>query len=367
MRALLAAVCLGLSLFAPVTAQTQAQAAPTDLTTFINAYAAEKDLQGVIRVEERGHVVYHGAFGQAERAFAVPTTEDTRFRIASITKIFAAVLILQLQEEGKLSVDDLVGRHLPDLPGGAAGRVTLRQLLNHTSGLAQMDTVSSYQEGFANGIPHYQRPMTPAALLANCCTGALAAEPGTAFNYNNADYILLGAIIERITSRSWEQVLADRILTPLGMTNTGVAHWDAIIPRLASTYTFRDDTQALVTDMPVYYENWSAAGAMYSTAADLAVFADALYGGRLVSPASLEQLLAPGLDEYGFGLWSYSFERRGKTWHVAKRPGAIMGAQGVLYRLRERDVTIVLLSNTTTVDLDVLAQRIANRMIDLEG
>jgi D-alanyl-D-alanine carboxypeptidase len=364
MKALLAAVCLALSLFAPVAAR--AQAALTDLTTFINTYAAEKDLQGVVRVEERGRVVYHGAFGQAERAFAVPTTEDTRFRIASITKIFAAVLILQLQEEGKLSVDDLVGRHLPDLPGEAGGRVTLRQLLNHTSGVAQMDTVASYQEGFANGIPHYQRPMTPAALLANCCTGALAAEPGAAFNYNNADYILLGAVIERITGQSWEQVLADRILTPLGLADTGVAHWDAIIPRLASTYTFRDDTGMLVTDMPVYYENWSAAGAMYSTAADLAVFADALYGGRLISPASLEQVLTPGLDEYGFGLWSYNFERRGKTWHVAKRPGGIMGAQGVLYRLRERDVTIVLLSNTTTVDLDVLAQRIANRMIDLE-
>lgn len=346
-------------------AVAQAQPAPpADIAGFINASAAENDLHGVIRVEENGALLFHGAYGQANRAFAAPTMDDTRFRIASITKLFTAVLILQLQDEGRLSIDDTVDRHLPDLPGEAGARVTLRQLLNHTSGLTQLDTVSSYQEAFANGIPHYQRPMTPAALLANCCTGALATEPGTAFNYNNADYILLGAVIEGVTGKGWEQVLSERILTPLALADTGVARWDAIVERLAPTYTFRDDTRTLVTDMPVYFENWSASGAMYSTAADLAVFADALYGGRLLKPASLDQLLTPGLDDYGLSVWSYSFERGGRTWHVAQRPGGVMGATGVLYRLRERGVTIVLLSNTNAADLDVFARRIANWLID---
>jgi len=366
MKRIVAAVCalVMIGMAAPVAAAPQA--APIDLATFIATYAAEKDMHGVIRIEEKGRLIYSRAFGQADRAFAVPTTEDTRFRIASITKIFTSVLILQLQEEGRLNLDDLVGRHLPNLPGEAGARVTLRQLLNHTSGIAQLDTIASYQEGFANGIPHYQKPMTLEALVAQCCTGALVAEPGMAFDYNNADYLLLGAIIERITGQTWEQVLRDRILTPLALTDTGVGHWDAIIARLAQTYTFRDDTRTLITDMPVYYENWGASGSMYSTAADLAVFAEALYGGRLLNPASLEQFVTPALDEYGLGLWSYSFERAGRTWHVAKRPGGIMGARSVLYRLRERDVTIVLLSNTTLVDLDVFAQRIANRMIDAE-
>lgn len=360
---------MAFGLAGPAVAQTTPPASalssyPADVPGFAEAYATEQALQGVVRVEQGGQTLYHGAFGLADRAFAVPVTEDTRFRVASITKMFASVLILQLQEEGKLDLDERVGRYLPDLPGEAGARVTLRQLLNHTSGLAQLDTIASYEEGAANGVPHYQRPMTLAALVANCCTGALKAEPGTAFDYNNADYILLAAIIEQVTGRSWEVELQARILTPLGLSDTGVAHWDAIIPRLAPTYSIREGDQTLITDMPVYYENWSAAGALYSTAADLTAFAGALYGGRLLKPDSLEQFLTPTLDDYGLGLWSYSFERRGRTWHVAKRPGAIMGAQGVVYRLREADLTIVLLANTNGVDLDVFAQRIANRWVD---
>jgi CubicO group peptidase (beta-lactamase class C family) len=364
MKALLAAAAACLLLLLASPGASRAQEAPADLPGFIDAYAAEHDFNGVIRVEAKGEAIHARAFGLADRAFAVPVTGDTRFRIASITKLFAAVLVLQLQEEGRLNVDDLVGRHLPDLPGEAGGRVTLRQLLNHTSGLAPLDTVGSYQEAFADGMPHYQRPMTSAALVAGCCTGALVAEPGTVFAYNNADYILLAAVIERVTGQGWEAVLRDRILSPLGLADTGVAHWDAITERLAPTYLHRDDTGTLIADMPVYYENWSAAGAMYSTARDLAVFADALYGGRLLKPESLEPLLAPGLDDYGFGLWSYSINRGGQTWHVAKRPGSVMGANGVVYRLREADLTIVLLSNTNLTDLDVFAQRIANRWID---
>jgi CubicO group peptidase (beta-lactamase class C family) len=353
----------------PVAAQTTPPASalsayPTDVPGFISAYASEQALQGVVRVERGGQTLYHGAFGTADRAFNVPVAEDTRFRVASITKMFASVLMLQLQEEGRVRLDDRVERYLPDLLGEAGARVTLRQLLNHTSGLAQLDTIASYEEGAAKGIPHYQQPMTPAALVANCCTGALKAEPGTAFDYNNADYILLAAIIEQVTGRSWEAELQDRILTPLGLADTGVAHWDAIIPRLAPTYSLREADQVMIADMPVYYENWSASGALYSTAADLTAFANALYGGRLLRPDSLEQFLAPALDDYGLGLWSYSFERRGRTWNVAKRPGAIMGARGVVYRLREADLTIVILANTNGVDLDVFAQRIANRWID---
>lgn len=365
---LMLCVLTTIGLACPAVAQTPPASAlssfPADVPGFTQAYAAQQDLQGVIRIEQDGRTLYHGAFGQADRAFAVPVAEDTRFRVASITKIFASVLILQLQEEGKVDLDARVGRYLPDLAGEAGARVTLRQLLNHTSGLAQLDTVGSYQEGVTNGIPHYQRPLTLAALVAHCCTGALKAEPGTAFDYNNADYILLAAIIEQVTGRGWEAELQDRILTPLGLADTGVARWNAIIPRLAVTYTVLDDPRSVVADMPVYYENWSAAGAMYSTAADLTVFAEALYGGRLLKPGSLEQFLTPALDEYGLGLWSYSFERRGRTWHVAKRPGAIMGAQGVVYRLREADLTIVILANTNGVDLDLFAQRIANRWVD---
>ena len=340
-----------------------AQSAPS-LGATINAFAREHDFSGTILVRERGYTRYSRALGLADRAYAVPAAVDTRYRIASITKLFTSVLILQLAQEGRLDLNAPLRAALPDYPGEGADRITVRELLNHTSGIAQWDTVGSYQEGFRDGIEHYQRPLSPEALLARCCSGQLAREPGRAFDYNNADYVVLGRIVERLTGKSFEAALAERILRPLGLDDTGMAHWDRIVARLAPTYFWRDDTRTLVAEMPVYWDNFYAAGGMYSTAADLAKFADALYGGdRLLRDDMRQQLLTPGLDDYGYGLWSYSFTHGGRTWRVAKRPGRIMGANAVLYRLLDRGITIVILANTNRTDLDVFAQRIAEAML----
>lgn len=365
--ALLAAALAALSLLiSPHTAQSgppRAAPAPRPLAATIGDFAGAHDFSGTILVRERGRTLYRRSFGLADRAFGVPASARTRYRIASITKLFTSVLILQLAQEGRLDLDAPLRDALPDFPGGGADRVTIAQLLNHTSGIAQWDKVGSYQEAFRNGIEQYQRPLDPAALLARCCAGPLEREPGRSFDYNNADYIVLGRIVERLTGKSFEDSLAERILKPLGLRETGMAHWDRIVPRLAPTYFYRDDSRTLIAEMPGYWENWYAAGGMYSSAGDLSAFADALYGGRLLRPEMLRRLLAPGLDDYGFGLWSYSFTRGGRTWRVAKRPGRIMGANAVLYRLLDRNMTIVILANTNQADLDVFAQRIADVLV----
>jgi len=359
-RVLACAVLLLLGLAAPAAARP----APSPLGATVNGFAREHDFSGTILVRERGYTLYSRAFGLADRANAVPAAMNTRYRIASITKLFTAVLILQLAQEGRLDLNAPLRAALPDYPGEGAERVTVRQLLNHTSGIAQWDRVGSYQEAFRDGIEYYQRPLSAEALLARCCSGPLAREPGQAFDYNNADYVVLGRIVERLTGKPFEDALAERILRPLGLDDTGMARWDRIVERLAPTYFWRDDTRALVAEMPFYWENSYAAGGMYSTAADLALFADALYGGdRLLRPDLRQQLLTPGLDDYGYGLWSYSFTRGGRTWRVAKRPGSIMGANAVLYRLLDRNATIVILANTNRTDLDVFAQRIADALV----
>jgi CubicO group peptidase (beta-lactamase class C family) len=242
--------------------------------------------------------------------------------------------------------------------------VTLRQLLNHTSGIAQYDRVATLEQALVEGIPNYQRPMTAAQMLTACCTGKLVAKPGSRFDYNNADYLLLGRIIERLDGRPFEQSLRHRILVPLDLQNSGIAYQGALIRRLAPSYFLRPDTKTLMNDLPAYHENSDAAGAMYSTPADVARFAEALFAGRLVKSASLAAMLAPGLDDYGFGLWSYDFKRNGKTYRVAKRPGSIMGANSVLYRLIDQKTTIVILANSNHADLDEFAQRIAEKVVD---
>jgi D-alanyl-D-alanine carboxypeptidase len=350
------------SLFAETTPAPSPSPAP-NLAATIESFARDHDFSGTILVQQGDTRLYHDAFGLADRAFAVPADKKTRYRIASITKLFTSALILQLHQENKIDLGAPIRTYLPDYPGEGGDRVTVHQLLNHTSGLEQWDNVASYQEAFANGVDRYQRPIAAKARLGLCCAGKLTNPPGTKFNYNNADYFVLGAIVERIAGKPFEEVLAERILKPAGLNDTGMLHWDAIVERLAPTYFFRDDLKVLVNDMPVYYENWSAAAGMYSTPDDLLAFAEALYGGKLLRPETLDKLLKPGLDDYGYGLWSYRFKRDGKEFRVAKRPGSSMGANAVLYRLLDRETTIVLLANTNKADLDVFAQRIADVLV----
>jgi CubicO group peptidase (beta-lactamase class C family) len=305
-----------------------------------------------VLVERRGRIVYRGDFGPADRAFGVPVAHDTRFWVASITKTFTAVLVLQLVDEGRLELRAPIRRYLADYAGPGADRVTVHQLLNHTSGLEQYDRVASYEEAVAKGMEVYQLPHPPADLLARYASGRLVHAPGTAFDYNNADYVVLGAIVERVTGASYAEALRRRLLDPLGLTATGVMQAQAIVPRLAPTYMRADSAAPLRRDLPVYPENWWAAGAMYSTAEDLRAFARALYGGRLLRPATLRAMLTPGLEDYGYGLWVATQDIAGGKHRFAQRPGRIMGANVLLLRYLDDDVTVVILANTNVADTD---------------
>jgi D-alanyl-D-alanine carboxypeptidase len=348
----------------PAGAAVPGPSAATSVHAFVESQARARRLSGTVLIQRDGAAAWSRSFGVADRAFGVPIRADTRFRVASITKLFAATIILQLADEGKVALDRPVTTYLPDFPGKDGSRVTIHQLLNHTSGLPQYDRIASLEQALTEGIAQYQRPLTPAAMLKSCCSGDLASKPGSRFDYNNADYIVLGRIIERIDGRPFEASLRARILDPLGLRNSGIAHQSAIVARLAPTYYWRDDKRAWMNDLPFYFENWDAAGAMYSSPADVARFSRALFGSRLVKPASLQAMLKPGLDDYGYGLWSYSFKRGGKTHGVAKRPGRIMGSNAMLYRLRDERITIVILANDNRADLDEFAQRIAEKLVD---
>ena len=347
---------------APTKGSPAATAVTPALARFVAQKAGQTGLSGTVLIKVDGGRPWSRSFGLADRAFGVPVRPDTRFRAASITKLFTATMILMLAEERKLALDAPVSRYLPELRGGAA-RVTIEQLLNHTSGIAQYDRIKSLDQALTEGVPNYQKPLTAADLLHLCCAADLVAGPGSKFDYNNADYLLLGRVIERLDGGTFEQALKRRLLAPLRLADSGIARQADIIARLAPTYFLRPDTKQWMNDLPVYFENWDAAGAMYATPNDVATFAEALFGGRLLRPASLQRMLKPGLDDYGYGLWSYSFTRNGRSHRVAKRPGSIMGANAVLYRLIDQRVTIVILANSNAADLDEMAQRLAERLV----
>ena len=353
---------LVLSFLACTAALAQPPAAIVD-AAFVDNYAKQHDYSGAVVIAHDGKVSVDGRYGEANRAFKVPNGPHTKYWIASITKAFTAVLVLQLHEEGKLKLDGTIADYLPDYTGEGARKITVRQLLDHTSGLPNFDNVKSAEDAIKNGLPAYQKPWTPAELVARFCSGALVNAPGTTFDYNNGDYLILGRIIEQVAGKPYETVLRERILAPLKLAGTGLIKQHEILHDLANTYFFRDDLGTLVNDLPVYPENWYAAGAMYATPADVLAFSDALFGGRLIKPATLALMTKPGLEDYGYGVWSFDMKMGGKSVHVVKRPGRIMGAQAMLFRVIEPNLTIVLLANTASVDLDEFAAAIARKLL----
>jgi len=356
-------ILLAFALFMAVN-HTFAQYSKAD--TFIRSFTQKNNFNGTILIEQNSKITYKKSFGFADMAFKTPNTPDTRYKIASITKAFTSVLVLQLVEQGKIDLDKTIITYLPDYKGPAGTKVTVRQLLNMTSGMRNMDNnASSLDAVLKNGLPQYQLPYTSDQLLTKFCSDSLVKEPGKEFDYNNADFIILGKIIEKVSGKTYEQNLQDKILQPLQMTNSGMLSQDKIINRLANTYFYRDDIKALVSDLPVYMENWYAAGGMYSTADDLLKFSDALFTGKLLKQSTLNQMFTSGLGEYGLGVWVYlKYEINHKMYTIIKRPGSIMGAQTMLFHILEDGSTIIILSNTGTVSLDNLAAEIAKQIVD---
>lgn len=235
---------------------------------FITSYVQKHNFSGSILIQKNDRTTYARSFGFANLKFNAPNSNQTKYKIASITKLFTAVLILQLEEQGKIDLNSTIKTYLPGYAGEGSDKVTVNQLLRHTSGIENIDKVKTAKDAIENGLPVYQTPYTSDDLMRKFCSGSLVNIPGTVFDYNNADYIILGKIIERIYGDTYEGVLTKRILQPLKLMNTGMLHQRDIVPGLADTYFFRDDLKRLANDLPVYPENWYAAGAMYSTTND---------------------------------------------------------------------------------------------------
>lgn len=344
-------------------AEAQTPARGARLAATVRDYARRHEFSGTVLVQHKGKTIHRQSFGLADRAFGVPITDETRFWVASITKAFTAVLILQLHEQGKLDLRATIRTYLPEYTGEGAARVTIHHLLTHTSGIRNLDTVRSYEEAVANGLEVYQLPHTSDQLLAKYASGPLVRQAGSAFDYNNADYIILGKIVERLTGQTFEQALRERILVPQRMLSTGMLRHEDVVARLARTYWKPGEKQPLINDLPVYPQNWYAAGGMYSTTRDVLAFSAALFGGKLLAPESMKLMLTPGLDDYGYGLWVASPEINGRPRRIAHRPGSIMGANSVLLRFLDDDLTVVILANSNATDLDAFAFTIGRAVL----
>lgn len=319
----------------------------------VTDYASSHHYSGAILIQDRGTVVLRRAFGLANRGFQVANRVDTKFKQASITKLFTSTLIMQLSDRGRLDINKPISAYLPNYTGEGAGKVSIYQLMTATSGI----------EDFGKGGDEpFIRRYTSDELLAKFSSGKLTREPGTTFNYNNADFVILGKIIEAVSGRPYEAALKDLILDPLEMGSTGLLGND-VVEGLAESYLWDKASRSAKLEPPYAIGNFYAAGGMYSTLDDLKAFSDALYGGKLLKPPTLETLLTPNRSDYACGLWVSEYNFNGTKVKVAERQGSIGATTNRLLRVVDRGVTIILLTNMDTVDLDDMQVGIIARFI----
>jgi CubicO group peptidase (beta-lactamase class C family) len=330
-----------------------ADAVGARIDKIMRSHFAAGDFNGTVLVAREGKIIYKQAFGLANREWNIPNDLQTKFEIGSMTKQFTALLVLQLVNEGKISLEGHVSDYLSYYRKDTGTRVTVRELLSHTSGIPNFLSIPGFLDGSASRT-HY----TVEDFAEKYCSGDLHSEPGTKFEYSNSGYFLLGAILEQASNESYEQLLKERIFDPLGMKDSGYAHYETILPHRAAGYErsnggFRN---ARYYDMSIPF----AAGALYSTVGDLFLWDQALYGERLL-PARLRDLLfKPNLDSYGFG-WGILVPKPGSPYAGESIPmhgGAIFGFQSVIQRIPAHKELIVLLDNSDSPKLLEIASEI---------
>ncbi|MGW3040151.1 serine hydrolase domain-containing protein [Kitasatospora sp. NPDC001159] len=290
-------------------------------------------------IRDHGRVTWRGAAGSADLDTGRPARADGRFRIASVTKTFVSTVTLQLVGEGRIKLDDPIGHYLPGtVPNG--DHITVRQLLNHTSGLhnylddphVRSNTEAGNREFLATGrwIEY-----TPEQLLAIGTAMPPYFAPGQGWHYSNTNYVVVGMLIEQVTGRSWREEVADRITRPLGLRHTSMPGSSTAIPgpHAHGYFKFPEGPGDVTRLSPTIAD---AAGAGISTVDDLNRFHEALFGGRLLAPAQLTEMTTtvpvPGGNggEYGLGVTRDNLSC-GQVWgHPGDIPGystAVLGTR----------------------------------------
>jgi len=275
-------------------AQEKSQVDPVArMEQIIHSYVVDHRFMGSVLVARDGKTLLDKGYGFANLEWQVPNTPTTKFRLGSITKQFTAASILLLEERGKLKIEDPVKKYMPDAPA-AWDKVTIFHLLTHTSGIPSF-----------TGFPDYPKreweTMTPQQLVDWFRDKPLEFEPGTKWNYSNSGYVLLGYLIEKISGQSYADFVQQNVFTPLGMKDSGYDSNSAIIERRAAGYAPGKNgppENAGFVNMSIPL----SAGALYSTTEDLLRWEQGLFGGKLLSPASLAKMTTPFKQDYAFGL-----------------------------------------------------------------
>ncbi|MFD1095571.1 serine hydrolase [Salegentibacter chungangensis] len=349
---LIAGFLLFLMSFSALYAQSKAE----KIEKLMQTYHKYGQFNGSVLVAENGKVIYKDGLGMANMEWDIPNTANTKHRLGSITKQFTASLIMLLAEEGKLDQQKPVSTYLPDYPKPMGDEITIHHLLTHTSGIPNYTSFPGFFEEKSRD------PYKPEEFVETFADSSLQFTPGEKFAYSNSGYFLLGYIIEKVTGKPYEEVLQEKILTPLGMKDTGYDHQETILKNRASGYekTGNGYRNAPYLDMSIPY----AAGSLYSTAEDLYKWDQALYTGEILSEASKKKMFTPqvpnGSGGYGYG-WGMNYsklENSKDSILTIGHGGGINGFNTNIIRVPEDRNLLVLLNNTGGANLSDIGENI---------
>lgn len=321
-----------------LTPMLHAQLPERAIDSVMARYAVPGGPGASLLVVRDGKVALARGYGLADIEHHVPVTPETNFRLASLSKQFTATAVMLLVADGKLHYDDQVTSLVPGLPAFARG-VTVRNLLNHTSGLPDYEDFvpdSQTRQVYDAEVP---------ALISHA--SGLKFAPGTHYAYSNTGYCLLALVVEHVTGQHFADVLRTRIFTPLGMTNTMAREPKTVVPHRAYGYTV-DSSGVKLTDQ----SNTSATlgdGGIYANIVDLAKWDRALARHTLVSADQQRLAWTPptlpdtAVTEYGFGWFIGKAHGTTRQWHH----GESRGFTNFILRYPDRRLTVVLLTNRT--------------------
>lgn len=336
-----------------------AQSKKEKMDEIMKTYHDYNMFDGSVLVSENGKIVYKAAFGMANREWNIPNTTDTKFMIGSVSKPITALLTLIQVQNGLLDLDKTIENYLPEFSGKPAAKVTIRQLLSHTSGIPNYDIIKDF-------FPRISRQnFSREDYIKIFMDSSLAFEPGTKYLYSSWGYFTLGYIMERVTGKSYAALMKEDIFDKIGMTNSGSYFHTQIVNKRASGYDyslggytsgdFRDQSNTMGT------------GDLYSTVDDIFKLDRAISNNTLLNKKLTEEMLTPGMRpaQYGLGWFNKMFKYTptdsvASNFHLGSTEGFI----SFVRRIPSINSLIVILCNSAPTDFFGITENLGKVLYD---
>lgn len=335
-------------LFLFLASSVSAQDITTRLNGFLDQYATERGFRGTVVVAEDGKLLYARGFGQADPARGLQNGPQVQYRVASVTKSFTAAIIVKLAEQGKIALKDPITKYLPDYRHDTGDRITIHHLLTHSSGIPDYANRPDARERGSEPMPSLEQ------MVQQYCSDSLAFEPGSKFSYCNSGYMILGAIIQKVTGQTFEQAMRTMLLDPAGMSNSGIDCSGLTLPARAPGFDAGyGDT--LPAGWALNMEWVSAAGGLYVTPEDMVKWDKALADPAFMPRNALRLKQTPYMrmrpegPGYGYGLMldRRAKSRRGDSLMVVYHPGGMSGVSSVFARVPATRQMVFIVSNVS--------------------